>query len=130
MKLTDILLTVFSDKEPLSDEDINKNIFIIEYYVSILYPTVIAELGQLKISPIVRYKYLKSMCYKLGKIPNKIWVKINKKEDTKKKKNKLDKESMLLLSNKYTLDRKDIMFFRKSPSSVPIIEEMKNIEKN
>lgn len=122
MKLTDILLTVFDkNKPPLTDQDITKNIFIINQYISIKYPIQVAQFNNMKISPKAQYYYWRDRFGKMKKIPPSFWVKVNKSKAA----TKINKNSLAFITKIYNLDRKDIISLSKREE---FIEELKQIE--
>ena len=108
MTLKDIILTIFDKrKEPLSKQEIIKNIFIINQHLSVLYPIEIAELNSINTNSVAQYYYWRSRLGNTKKIPKKIWTKPNKNIDNKKSA-KIDNNIRKIFMSYYNLDRKDM----------------------
>jgi len=130
MTLTDILITVFDkSKPPLDDKEIKDSIFIINQYISILYPIAISEFNLMNISPKVQYLYWRSRLGRYKKIPPQLWVKSQKKTENKTNKTGISKETIKGYMSFYLLDKKDMEFLMKYPKTIETLIEIEKTKK-
>lgn len=132
MDLKDILLTVFNrDKPPLSEEDIKKNIFIINQFISIKEPIAVAELNGINVDPSMIYHYWRFRYGKTRNVPSWVWTKPDKKIDNKKKKVTISEQAKDIYIKFHSLDKKDIdWLIDNDPQTVKDIKDIEKTIKN